>query len=225
MSGALELSVQELDVRTDAAAWDAARLLLVRSLQAWQEGDEPIVYHLTGATLRIAEHIGFEGDAQRRATWLMQTIPRPGGVGLVYGLMLVLLYGGVTAGFAHALLPGLALSDVKKALGILRKAKDTLTAAGVNVPDPTAEILGTVEKLMAVITFSWLKVFWSGARAVLWGIASLIVPALIASIFSADAAAYISAHIPLVGGIIAAAFMGLGNAAMNAWKNWGKPAA
>jgi hypothetical protein len=148
--------------------------------------------------------------------------PRPGGdiVGLLFT-------AAAQIAFLATVLPLAApiLGPARQIKAWADRLKAGLTAAGVNVPDPVDAITGAAENLMAVITFSWLKVFWSGARAVLWGLASLIVPALIASIFSADAASYISAHVPLVGGMIAAAFMGLGNAAMNAWKNWNKPAA
>jgi hypothetical protein len=212
VSDALELSVQDLDVRTDAAAWDAARLLLQRSLQAWEEGQEPIVYHLNGATLRIAEHIGNEGDAQRRATWLMQTIPRPGGVGLVYGIMLGLLYGGVAAGFTAALLPGLALADIRKALTLARKAKQALEAAGVNVPDPGTLVLQGIGDVMG---YSILKGLKKSAIA----IGGLAVAGAGAALVSPEARAVFE-QIPMVGGFVFTLAVGGVAFLVNAYKQW-----
>jgi hypothetical protein len=205
MSDALELDVQGLDVRKDAAAWDAARLLLARSLQTWEEGQDPIVYRLDGATLRIAEHIAFEGDAQRRATWLMQTIPRPGGLGIVYSLMLVLLYGGVAVGFAHALLPGLALSDVRKALDTLKKAKDTLTAAGVKVPDPGTLVVQGAEKL----TMAWALALWKSVRSGLIVLGLGIAAAVVDYVGGPAVSDWIKAHLGVVAMAVTPLLVGL----------------
>lgn len=99
-------------------------------------------------------------------------------------------------------------------------ATPVLGAAGVSTPKTPADlIMGVGNEVIDTMKFSWAKNIWSGVRSILWATAAVAVPSVIVGVFSPETAAVLQAKIPVVGALVSAAFLGLGNSIMNWWKN------